>query len=142
MFQCNVLLFKNGVFLIISKLLYDIPYTKEIVPPKICIVWKNPLEVMSKNMGLRFYKSQKQPPKVFCKKRCSKKFCKIQRITHVTESLFNKVAGLRPVTLLKKRLCRRCFAVNFSIFLRTSFLQNTSGWLLLKSFCIFTKRSN
>ena len=38
----------------------------------------------------------------------------------------------RP-TLLKKRLCRRYFPVNFTKFLRTSFLQNTSsGFFWLK----------
>ena len=42
-----------------------------------------------------------------------------------------KVAGLRPATLLRKRLWRRSIAVNFLKFLR-SFLQNTSGWLLLE----------
>ena len=35
------------------------------------------------------------------------------------------------VSLLKKRLWRRCFPVNFAKFLRAPFLQNTSGWLLL-----------
>ena len=35
-------------------------------------------------------------------------------------------------TLLKKRLWHRCFPVNFVKFLRTPFLQNTSGRLLLK----------
>ena len=38
-------------------------------------------------------------------KRCSLKYCRIHRKTRVPESLFNKVAGLRPqasVTLLKK----------------------------------------
>ena len=30
-------------------------------------------------------------------------------------------------TLLKKRLWRRCFPVNFAKFLRTPILQNTSG---------------
>ena len=44
---------------------------------------------------------------------------------------FNKVPGLRPATLLKKILWRRCFPVNFVKFLRTPFLQNTSGRLLL-----------
>ena len=44
--------------------------------------------------------------------------------------LFNKVAG-RPATFLKRRLMHRCFPVNFAKFLRTPFLQNTSGWLLL-----------
>ena len=39
--------------------------------------------------------------------------------------------GLKPATLLKKRLRHRCFPVNFAKFLRTSFLQNTSGRLLL-----------
>ena len=34
---------------------------------------------------------------------------------------FNKVAGLRPATVLKKRLWRRSFLVNFAKFLRTSF---------------------
>ena len=48
------------------------------------------------------------------------------------QSLFlNKVAGLRPATLLKKRLWPRCFPVNFTKFLRTPFSQNTSGRLLL-----------
>ena len=49
----------------------------------------------------------------------------------VPESLFNKVAGLRPATLLQKRLWHKCFPVNFAKFLRTPLLQNTSGWLLL-----------
>ena len=39
--------------------------------------------------------------------------------------------GLRPATLLKKRLLHRSFPVNFVKFLRTPFLQNTSGRLLL-----------
>ena len=34
---------------------------------------------------------------------------------------FNKVAGPRPATLLKKRLWHRCFPVNFTKFLRSSF---------------------
>ena len=34
------------------------------------------------------------------------------------ESLFNKVAGLRAATLLKKGLWHRCFPVNFGKFLR------------------------
>ena len=41
---------------------------------------------------------------------------------------------LRLATLLKKRLCHKCFPVNFVKFLRTPFLQNTSGRLLLKSY--------
>ena len=46
---------------------------------------------------------------------------------HLCQSLFfTKVAGFRPVTLLKKRLRHRCFPVNFAKLLRTPFLQNSS----------------
>ena len=58
---------------------------------------------------------------------------------YLCQSLFfDKVAGLRPATLLKKRLWHRCFPVNFVKFLRTSFLQNTSGRLLLVASEILT----
>ena len=86
---------------------------------------------------------QKQPPEVFCKKMCFWKFQKIHRKTPVPEAFSNKVAGLkpatllkrgsclRPATLLKKRLWYSCFPVNVAKFPRTPFLQNTSEWLLL-----------
>ena len=57
--------------------------------------------------------------------------CKIHKKKPVPESLFIEVAGLRSATVLKKRLGRKCFPVNFAKFLRTPFLQNTSGRLLL-----------
>ena len=56
---------------------------------------------------------------------------KIQIFTKITGKhlrqglLFNKVAGLRPATLLKKRLGHRCFPVNFVKFLRTPFWKAT-----------------
>ena len=51
---------------------------------------------------------------------------------YLCQSLFfNKVTGLTPVTLLKKKLWYRCFPVNFVKFLTTPFLQNTSGPLFL-----------
>ena len=40
---------------------------------------------------------------------------------------------LRSATLLKKRLWHSCFPVNFAKLLRITFLQNTSGRLLLFS---------
>ena len=46
---------------------------------------------------------------------------------HLCQSLFNKATGLRPKSPLEKRLWYRCFSVNFVKFLRTPFLQNTSG---------------
>ena len=69
---------------------------------------------------------QKQPSEVFCKKGVLKNFVKFTG-KHLCQSLFsNKVAGLKPATLLKKRLWHRCFPVNFATFLRTLFLQDTS----------------
>ena len=46
---------------------------------------------------------------------------------HLCQSLFfNKAAGFRPATLLKKRLWCRCLPVKFTKLLRYLFLQNTS----------------
>ena len=51
---------------------------------------------------------------------------------HLCQILFlNKVAGLRPATLLKKRLWYRCFPVNFAKCLRAPSLQNISKRVLL-----------
>ena len=71
----------------------------ELVAQRCCVIWKVFFEI-------------------------SKKFIR----KHLCQSLFyNKIAGLRPATLLKKRLWVRCFPTNFEKFLRTSFLQNNSG---------------
>ena len=70
-------------------------------------------------------------------RRCSEKKGVLRNFTkfpgkHLCQSLFfNKVAGLRPATLFKKRLWYRCFPVNFVKFLRTPFLLEHLWWLLL-----------
>ena len=80
---------------------------------------------------------QKQSSEVFCKERCYCKFCKIHK-KHLWQNLFfNKVAGLKPATLLKKSPWHRCFPMNSGKFLRTSFLQNISVRPLLKGQCKF-----
>ena len=89
---------------------------------------------------------------VFCRKGTLKKFREIHRKTPVPEPLFNKVAGLRPETLLKKRLWHRPFPVNFAKFLRTPFFIGHLRWLLLtlwrtnwadckRIFCLFVSLS-
>ena len=71
------------------------------------------------------YKKRSRP-EVFCKKGALRNFAKFTG-KHLCQSLFfNKVAGLRPATLLKKRLWHRYFPVNFAKFLGTPILQNTS----------------
>ena len=69
-------------------------------------------------------------PEVFCKKGVVRNFAKFTG-KHLCRSLFFKVAGLRPATLLKKRLWHRCFPVNFAKFQRTTFLIEHLRWLLL-----------
>ena len=67
---------------------------------------------------------------IYCKDRSSQQRCSVKtgalgnfaKFTekYLCQSLFlNKVAGLRPAILLKKRLRHRCFPVNFSKFVRT-----------------------
>ena len=66
-------------------------------------------------------------------RRCSIKRDVLKKFTkfigkHQCHSLFfNKVAALRPATLLKKRLWQRYFLLNFAKLLKTPVLQNTSG---------------
>ena len=60
---------------------------------------------------------QMQPPEVFCKKSVLRNFEKFTGKHLYQRLFFNKVAGLGHM----------CFPVNFAKFLRTPFLQNTSG---------------
>ena len=84
------------------------------------------------NQGRLILKGQKQPRRCSVKKGVLKNFKKFTG-KHLCQRLFfNKVAGFRPATLLKKRLWHRYFPVNFSKSLKTPFLQNSSERLLLK----------
>ena len=51
--------------------------------------------------------------------------------TSVSESVLNKIAGLKPKSLLKKKLRQVWFGVNFAEFLKTPFSQHTSGRLFV-----------
>ena len=79
----------------------------------------------------RSLRYRKQPPEVLVEKTFPYKVHKIHRKTHVPESLLLKSCRPRPrpATFFKKKLWHRCFPVNFLKFLRTPFLQNTSGRL-------------
>ena len=76
-------------------------------------------------LSWRFIIIRSSCPEVLCKKGALRNFTKFTR-KHLCQSL-----SLRPATLLKKRLSHWCFPVNFAKFLRTTFLQNASGRLLL-----------
>ena len=69
-------------------------------------------------------------PEVFCKKDALRNFAKFTG-KHLCKSLFfNKVADLRPATLLKEVLAQ-VFSSEFCEISKNVFLQNTSGRLLL-----------
>ena len=66
------------------------------------------------------------------KKSVFRDFAKFTR-KYLCQSLYlNKVTGLRPATLLKRRLWNRCFPVNFAKFLRKPFFIEHLWWLLLR----------
>ena len=78
-------------------------------------------------------------PEVFCTKVVLKDFGKFLG-KYLCQSLcFNKVVSLIPGTLLKERLCYKCFPVNFPKFLRTSFFTEHLRWLLLSGKYLFNK---
>ena len=75
---------------------------------------------------LRNFRSSR--PEVFCQKFVLRNFTKFTG-KHMCQVLR---PGLRPATLLKKRLWHRCFTVNFVKFLRTPFFKEHLWWMLLK----------
>ena len=58
---------------------------------------------------------------VFCKKGVLKNFAKFMGKQLCRCLFFNKLAGMKPTTLLKKRLWHMCFPLNLAKFLRTPF---------------------
>ena len=69
-------------------------------------------------------------PEMFCKKGVLRNFVKFTG-KHLCQSLFfNKVVGLRPAILLKKRLSHRCFPVSVTS-LNMACLQIYREWLSL-----------
>ena len=84
-------------------------------------------------------KSVSSLPEVFCKKGVFRNTAKFTG-KHLCQSLFfNKVAGLRTSTLLKKRLWHRYFPVSFAKFLRRPFLMEHLRWLLRKKVIYWNK---
>ena len=83
---------------------------------------------------VRHCRSRSSRPEVFSEKGVLRNFAKFtgkdlcqSLFFNKVAGLFNKVAGLRPATLLKKRLWRRNFPVNFVKFSRTPFCRTPLG---------------
>ena len=70
---------------------------------------------------------------MFCRKRVYRNFEKFTGKQLCQSLLFNKLASLRTVTVLKKRFWYRCLPVNFSKFLKTPSITEQLRWLFLKT---------
>ena len=72
---------------------------------------------------------------MFCKKGVLKKFAKLTE-KHLLQSLsFNKVAevaGLRPVTLLKKEALTQVFSYEFCVIFTNTYYIEKLRWQILK----------
>ena len=108
--------FSQNIYTSISKL-YKFLFFYLLVDNQVTELFKN---FRNSYFRIELSITQKHPLEVFYVKRCS-----------FTKFFFNKVAGLKPATLLKKRLWHRCFPENCVKFLWAAFLHNTSGRLLL-----------
>ena len=104
----------------------------------ICIRGKHfILQILHAVKSLNWFKMKKNKnygvaTEVFCSKGVLRNFTKFTG-KHLCQRLFfNKVAGLRPATSLKKRLWHRCFPMNFVKFSITTFFKKHIWWLLLK----------
>ena len=74
---------------------------------------------------------------MFCKKGVLKNFTKFTEEYLCQSLFFNKVAGLKPTNLLKKKLWNKCVPVNFVKFLKAPISIENFSWLLLKTlYCI------
>ena len=108
---------------------------------------------MTSSTGLKWNKvetkrlvcCQQQPPEVFFKKCVLKKFAKFTGKQLCQIHFFNKAAGLKPATLLRKRLWHKCFPVNFEMLLRTpSFIEYlwTTTSVVVKYLLLMLSQSN
>ena len=89
--------------------------------------------------SFRSSRPEKMSPEVSCTKGALRNFAKFTE-KHLCKSLFfDEVAGLRPITLLKKRLWHSCFPKDIAKFLRTHFFTEHIQRLLLKFISHHTK---
>ena len=130
LFRCRLLLIRCRLWLVLSWFISGMFFFVQF-----------PFRISINCAALPKYRSSR--PDVFCKKGVLSNFTKFTGKHLCHRLFFNKVAGLRPVTLLKKRLGHRCFPVNFSQFLGTP-LQSTSGgyfcWLIYRG--LFSTQSD
>ena len=78
-------------------------------------------------------KTHEQPPELFYQKSVLRNFKKFTGKTYARVSFLIKLQTSTCNFIKKETQAHVFFPVNFTKFLRTHFLQNTSGWLFLKT---------
>ena len=95
----------------------------------VCVFVLRPLLLFSSRGGRCLYwKQRKQPPRGVPRKRCSENMQKIYRRTPCRSTISIKLQS----NFIEIRLRHGCSPVNLLHIFRTPFLEDTSGWLLLK----------
>ena len=124
--ECRLILFTEagvaGAFSFIKKRLQQRFFLRNLRKYLRTPILKNICERLLLYLVLIFWSfqyHQKQPPEVFYKKGVYKNLSKFTGKYLCQGFFFKKVAGLRPGTLLKKRLWGRCFPANFENFKNT-----------------------
>ena len=104
-------------------------------------LWNFPLGATDKYLDTKnvMPKYRSSRPEVFCRRGILRNFAKFTGKNLCQSLFFNKVADLRPATLLKKKLWHRCFPADFAKFLRTPICTEHLQWLLLKFISHHTK---
>ena len=115
------------------KFLINIMFDVYVLATKVCL-YRNYIKLYIDLclIFLDFYtKGRSSRPEVFLKKCVLRNLAKFVG-KYLCQISFSIKLQARPATLLKIRLWHRCFPVNFAKFLRTHFLQNTSGGCFCK----------
>ena len=133
MFSCEFCKSSNNTFSYrILPVAASVEWDTSTSKPHNILLFRSNIKITNLHLIFCLYRSSR--PDVFCEKGVLKNFAKFTGIHLCQRLFFNKVAGLRPGTLLKKRLWHRWFPVNFAKILRTPFLTEYLWWLLLSLF--------
>ena len=103
----------------LRQLLPDFQYRKHFFfSAELGIYWRQSHQFLFRTPLKTRVKPQKQPLELFCKKRCSYRFCKFHRKTPLLKSLFNRVPGLQACNFIRERL-HHISCVIYEIFKNT-----------------------
>ena len=96
--------------------------------------------LITSEQNLKMWKIQNSHTEVSCKKGVLKSFLKVTEKQLCQSLFFNKVAGFRPATLLKKETLAQVYSCEFWQIVKKTFFIKHLQWLLLKIMDNFPKQ--